>query len=145
VERDEAIECRFWVMPVTYQIDKANKIIRTRCTGLVTIEEVIEHFRALERDPDCPDHLDVLLDCHDETSVPKTVNLEAVTREISRIRGRVQFGSCAIVASTDALFGMLRMFEVFTDQLFRKSYVFRTVGEAEAWLASQHPTTSAAG
>jgi hypothetical protein len=132
-------------MPVTYQIDKANKIIRTRCTGLVTIEEVIEHFRALERDPDCPDHLDVLLDCHDETSVPKTVNLEAVTREISRIRGRVQFGSCAIVASTDALFGMLRMFEVFTDQLFRKSYVFRTVGEAEAWLASQHPTTSAAG
>jgi hypothetical protein len=132
-------------MPVTYQIDKANKIIRTRCTGPVTIEEVIEHFRVLERDPDCPDQLDVLLDLSYETSVPKQENLKAVTQEIRRIRGRVQFGACAIVACTDALYGMIRMFEVFTDQLFRKSYVFRTVGEAEAWLASQHPTTSAAG
>jgi hypothetical protein len=132
-------------MPVTYQIDKANKIIRTRCTGPVTIEEVIEHFRVLERDPDRPDQLDVLLDLSYETSVPKQENLKAVTQDIRRIRGRVQFGACAIVACTDALYGMIRMFEVFTDQLFRKSYVFRTVGEAEAWLASQHPTTSAAG
>jgi acetyl esterase/lipase len=31
---------------------------------------------------------------------------------------------------------MLRMFEVFTDQYFRESYVFRTKRDAEAWLAS---------
>ena len=40
---------------------------------------------------------------------------------------------------------MLRMFEVFAEQYFRKLRVFRTASEAEAWLASQHPTTSAAG
>ena len=48
-------------MPVTYKIDKADGIIRTKCTGPVTIGEVIEHFHALERDPDCPSRLDVLL------------------------------------------------------------------------------------
>ena len=132
-------------MPVTYQINKADKIVRTRCTGPVTIEEVIEHFRVLAQDSNCPDHLDVLLDLSGETSVPTTQNLEEITREISRIRGRVQFGACAIAAPTDELFGMLRMFEVFTDQLFLKSYVFRTVSEAEAWLVSQHPTTSPVG
>ena len=132
-------------MSVTYQIAKANRVIRTRCTGPVTIEEVIHHFGALERDPDCPARLDVLLDLSAATSIPKTENLRSITLEISRIRGRVQFGSCAIVACTDGLFGMLRMFEVFAEQYFRESCVFRTVGEAEAWLASQHPTTSAAG
>jgi hypothetical protein len=132
-------------MPVKYQIDKANKIIRTRCSGPVTIEEVVDHFRVLERDPDCPDRLDVLLDLSEATSVPKKENLQEVTVEIGRIRGRVQFGTCAIVACTDALFGMLRMFEVFAEQYFRESCVFRTASEAEAWLASRHPTTSAAG
>jgi hypothetical protein len=132
-------------MPVKYQIDKANRIIRTRCTGLVTIEEVIAHFRVLERDPDCPDRVDVLLDLSEETSIPEKANLEEVTEEIRRIRGRVQFGTCAIIACSDALFGMLRMFEVFAEQYFRESCVFRTADEAEVWLASQRPTTSAAG
>lgn len=132
-------------MPVQYQIDKANRIIRTRCTGMVTIEEVLDHFRVLERDPECPDRVDVLLDLREETSIPERANLQKITDEIRRIRGRVQFGTCAIVACTDALFGMLRMFEVFAEQCFRKSCVFRTADEAEIWLASQHPTTSAAG
>jgi hypothetical protein len=132
-------------MPVKYKIDKANRIIRTRCTGPVTIEEVVDHFRILERDPDCPDSMDVLLDLSEETSIPEKANLQRVAEEIRRIRGRVQFGSCAIVAGTDALFGMLRMLEVFTEQYFRESFVFRTVDEAEVWLASRHPTTSAAG
>lgn len=108
----ESIQC----MPVKYQIDKANRIIRTKCIGPVTIEEVVEHFRALERDPDCPNHVDVLLDLSEETSVPKKENLQEVASEIRRIRGRVRFGTCAIVATTDALFGMLRMFEVFTEK-----------------------------
>jgi|KBSSwiStaDraftv2_1062776.scaffolds.fasta_scaffold2015788_2 hypothetical protein len=132
-------------MPVTYQIDKANRIIRTRCTGAVTLEEVIDHFHVLERDADCPDRLDVLLDVSEGTSIPATENLRVVTREISRIRGRVQFGACAIVACTDALFGMLRMFEVFTEEYFRESCVFRTVSEAETRLVSQRPAPSVVG
>jgi len=132
-------------MAVTYEIDKANRIIRTSCRGAVTLEEVIDHFRELERDPDCPDRLDVLLDLSEQTSVPTRYNLEDVTSEIRRIRPKIQFGACAIVANTDVLFGMLRMFEVFTERYFRASRVFRTRDEAEAWLASQHPTTLAAG
>ena len=126
-------------------LPKVNGIIRTRCIGPVTIEEVVGHFRALERDPDCPDRLDVLLDLSKQTSIPEKANLQRITEEIRRIRGRVHFGTCAIVACTDALFGMLRMFEVFAEEYFRESRIFRTASEAEAWLASQHTTTSAAG
>jgi len=128
-------------MPVTYQIDKAKGIIRTRCIGPVTIKDVIDHFRVLERDPNCPDHVDVLLDLSEQTSIPTNENLRDVTREIGRIRNNVQFGACAIVACSDALFGMLRMLEVFTEEYFRQSHVFRTTSEAEAWLVL-HSTSS---
>src|SRR5262249_25238530 len=129
-------------MPVTYRIDKANRIIHTRCVGQVTIEEVIEHFRELERDPDGAGLLDVLLDLTEQTSIPKKEYLHEITREIERIRAKVRFGICAIAASTDALFGMLRMFEVFAEKQFQALRVFRTVREAAAWLAAHHPTSS---
>jgi hypothetical protein len=132
-------------MPVRYDIDKASRLIRTKCSGPVTIEEVLEHFRVLEQDPECPDRVDVLLDLSEQTSIPKRQNLEDITGAIIGIQSRVQFGTCAIVAHTDALFGMLRMFQVFTEQYFTRSYVFRTKNDAEAWLAAQRPTISAAG
>lgn len=124
-------------MPVTYTIDKGNRIIHTKCSGPVTIEEVIDHFHGLEQDPDCPELVDVLLDLSEETSIPTKQNLQEVASEISRVRGRVQFGNCAIVACTDALFGMLRMFEVFTEKYFQRTFVFRTTLDAENWLRSR--------
>ncbi len=56
---------------------------------------------------------------------------------IADVRGRVKFGACAIVAPRDAMFGMMRMFEVFAQKSFRATAVFRTLAEAEAWLATQ--------
>jgi hypothetical protein len=131
-------------MPVTYKIDKANGIICTGCTGLITTEGVIEHFRLLEQDPDCPDVVKVLLDLTEETSVPTSDNLMEATQE-STIRDKVQFGICAIVAGTDVPSGLLRIFEVFADEYFRESHSFRTRSQAEEWLASQHPAILAAG
>ena len=124
-------------MPVTYRIDGANRLIHTTCTGPITVAEVVDHFRVLEQDPCCPDRLDVLLDVQDGTTVPESQELHHVTRAIARIRGKVQFGTCAIVAPTDVLFGKMRMFEVFAEDYFQETRVFRTAGEAEVWLASQ--------
>lgn len=124
-------------MPVTYQIDAATAIIRTKCSGDVTLDEVIGHFHELERDPHRGDRLDVMLDLSEQTSIPQSGDLRVVTREIGNIRASVQFGACAIVACTDVLFGMIRMFQVFTEDLFREVCVFRSVPEAEEWLAGR--------
>src|SRR5262245_1437112 len=132
-------------MPVTYRIDKDKGLIHTQCVGAVTLEEVIGHFRALEQDPLCPPRLDVLLDLSKQTTIPMNENLQEVAIEIERVRPRVQFGICAIIAGTDALFGMIRMFEVFAERYFRESCVFRVQSEAKAWLVSRRTTTSAAG
>jgi hypothetical protein len=124
-------------MPVTYQIDGANRLVHTTCSGPITVADVIDHFRVLEQDPACPNCVDVLLEVQASTTAPKTAELRSVAREIARVSGRVQFGVCAIVASTDVLFGMMRMFEVFAEENFHKTQAFREIGEAEEWLDSQ--------
>ena len=124
-------------MPVTYGIDCDSGLIRTRCVGVVTFAEVIDHFRALERDPACRDHLDVVLDLGDLSSIPTPDQLRAVSVEIAQIQPKIRFGACAIVAKTDVLFGMSRMFEALAEERFRAIRVFRTVDEAEAWLGSK--------
>ncbi|SRR6266540_2308203 len=124
-------------MPVSYEIAKARGIIRTTCAGRVTFGEVVDHFQALEQDPDCPKRLDVLLDLRETTTLPTSDQLRAVSEEIGRIRSKVQFDACAILAATDALFGSAMVFEVFAARRFRATKVFREPDEAEAWLESR--------
>jgi hypothetical protein len=61
-------------VPVTYEIDKARGIIRTRCAGFVTMFDVLGHFRELSEDPECPKQLDVVLDLREITSLPTSDN-----------------------------------------------------------------------
>lgn len=119
---------------VTYRIDQVKRRIHTRCLGAVTLDEVLQHFADLVRDPDCPARLDVLLDLSEMTSLPTRSKLTGVTTEIARVRPRVQFDGCAIIATQDALFGMARMFEVFAENHFGATRVFRTVDEGTRWL-----------
>jgi hypothetical protein len=123
-------------MPVKYTIDTKERVIRTQCTGMVTLAEVIDHFRELERDPECAERLDVLLDLSQVDSLPNSNQIRAISLELKTLQN-VRFDACAIVAVRDALFGMLRMFEVMVQGYFRAICVFRATTEAEAWLASQ--------
>ena len=77
-------------MPVTYRIDKERGIIHTRCEGNTTFVEVIDHFRTLEQDPDCPSRLDALVNLTDMTTVPTSPQLRVVSEEIGRVRPRVR-------------------------------------------------------
>jgi hypothetical protein len=121
-------------MSVTYRIDRTKRIIFTKCDGNVIPYEVSEHFQELERDPECPDRLNVLLDLSEMTSIPASEQLRVVSDQIGRIRGKVRFEYCAVVAVTDVLYGMSRMFQVFAEKWFREILVFSSRDEAEAWL-----------
>jgi hypothetical protein len=130
-------------MPVRYQIDQTKGIIRTKCSGDVTLEDVLDHFRTLQSDPECPSRLDVLLDFSEWTSEANGAQLRTVSHAIAGVRDRIEFDACAIVAPTDLLFGVGRMFEVFAEEWFRAIHVFRSAGDAEAWLNSQQSSRSA--
>jgi hypothetical protein len=121
-------------MPITYKIDQGKRLIHTRCIGDVNAKEVSEHFRELERDPNRPDRLNVLLDLTEMTSLPETQELRGVNQDLREVRGSLQFGACAIVTCNEALFGMMRMFQVLAEEYFVATRVFEEIGEAQAWL-----------
>jgi len=122
---------------VTYEIDLKERLIRTQCTGHVTLAEVVAHFQELAADPACPSFLDVLLDLRTIDSLPNSGQLEAVTRAVRKVQSKVRFGVCAIVVERDVVFGVFRMFEVMAQDHFTAIRVFRALGDAEAWLAAQ--------
>ncbi len=124
-------------MPITYRIDRSRQLILTRCVGAVVLDEVRRHFVALGQDPECPERLDVLLDLSEMTTVPVSEQLRTVTNDIAHLRPDIQFGTCAIVAATPALFGMARMFEVLAAPYFSAMAVFRTEAEGVIWLEAQ--------
>jgi len=128
-------------MPVTYSIDSTRQLIRTTCTRPLTFLQVLNHFRELKEDPACSGRLDVLLDVSDADLVPESHQIGAVGAAVNSIRDKVQFGFCAVVAGRDAMFGMMRVFEVRAGDHFDAVHVFRETAEAEIWLASQKTGT----
>jgi len=123
-------------MTVSYQVDREFSLIRTRCAGDVTFAEVKDHFRELERDASLPARLDVLIDLTEMQSIPESDQLKSLVSKVERLQGKLTWGSCAIVANRDVLFGMSRMFQVFVDAHFVNARVFRKLDEAERWLSS---------
>jgi len=124
-------------VPVSYDIDKDARLIRTRCYGDVTLSEVLSHFRVLKDDPERPDRLDVLLDLSEMTSSPTADQIRSASDGPKAMQGLLRFGNCAIMASRDVIFGMARMWAVFVEPLFTEVRVFRSSTEAVVWLASQ--------
>lgn len=124
-------------MPITYQIDVGQKMIRTKCAGQVSLPDVVEHFQTLSHDPQCPARLDVFLDVSEVETLPDARQILAVVTELKKVRSKVLFDACAILAGGDAIFGMMRMFEAQAEGLFRITRTFRSAPEADAWLASQ--------
>lgn len=120
-------------MPVSYAIDVPLARVRTRCVGHTTLEETLVHFAALSQDPACPPVADVLLDLVEVTSTPPPEKL----RELARAAGsvpRVSFRHVAIIASRDALVGMMEMLRVYAQKSFAETAIFATPEEGEAWL-----------
>jgi hypothetical protein len=131
-------------MPVTYRIDAETKTIRTTCSRPLMFAEVIDHFRQLKDDPACAGRLDVFLDVSDVDTLPQSSQLGAAGAAAGTVRQKAQFGACAIVAPHNAMFGMMRMFEVLAGDHFAAIRVFRETAEAEAWLASQQTSADPA-
>ena len=121
-------------MPITYQIDHARGVILTRCVGDTLYADVVAHFRELASDPDVPERLNVMLDLSEQTNAPERDQLRGVAAEVADLRKHIVWGALAIVAPTDLLFGMSRVFGIFAESYFAHTGVFRTRADAERWM-----------
>jgi hypothetical protein len=121
-------------MAISFSIDIRASLIHTVGSGDVTPAEVDEHFTQLSNVWPRGAKLDVLLDLSSCTSLPDISQLRAVVSRIQIFGGRKRFGVCAIVATSERLFGMLRVFELLAVRRFVAVRVFRAESAAMAWL-----------
>src|SRR5690349_15874095 len=124
-------------MPISYRIDLGAGLIRTVGSGEVTPAEVDAHFSELSEAWPRGARLDVLLDLTSCTSLPQISQLRTIVSQIADLGGRDRFGFCAIVASRELLYGLLRVFEFLADQKFSAIRIFRDEEAAITWLREQ--------
>jgi hypothetical protein len=121
-------------MPITYSIDRDANLITTIGSGNVTLDEVREHFDELVLVLPHAQRLDVLLDLTRCTSLPGLYELRAVVQHMDSFGERLRFGRCAIVATRELLYGLLRVFEIYAGSKFEHIRVFRSEMDAKEWL-----------
>ena len=122
-------------MPISSQIDQANDLATFTATDNFTFDEVMA---VIEKFYDTPTKNVVWdLKCVYELNF----SLEEV-RDIASYQQRLESstrinGKTAIVASEDLIFGLGRMFQSFSEmsKVPIAVMIFRTMEEAEAWLA----------
>jgi hypothetical protein len=68
------------------------------------------------------------------TTLPNVGQMRSAAERAAKASCKLRFGSIAIVAGTEEIFGMARVFETFTERLFARSAVFRSREAAERWL-----------
>jgi hypothetical protein len=118
-------------MPITHKIDVGRRIVLTRAFGIVTDSELFEYHTNLPSDPDFDPSFNLLSDF---TEVTKW---DVQSRTVHRIASIRLFGDSslrAIVASSDVIFGHVRMFLTLRDIDPKNLRVFRDLNEARKWL-----------
>lgn len=98
---------------------------------MVTDEDLLEHQRTLSRDPQFHPGLSQLIDSRGVTENAAT------TQGVRALIAGNPYGKGsrrAFVASSDAIFGMARMFELGRIGAEDEFRVFRSMDQARAWL-----------
>jgi len=121
-------------MPITYRIDPARRLVEATMSGATSAEEILAYEQRLFADPAYRPEYDTLTDMRERTTIPSAADLqEIVNRKAARMETLIGTHR-AIVASRDAPFGMMRMFEAMTGGDQSPFRVFRTMEEARNWL-----------
>jgi len=115
---------------MTSEIDVDRGLVFTRLVGPVSAAEVDEHNRNLAKDPQFNPRFRQLVDVteltrlHDAGEVRKSAEEHVFSPGVRR----------ALVASSEAAFGMSRMFAIQSESAGQKIGVFRDMETAKAWL-----------
>jgi hypothetical protein len=128
-------------VPVSYSIDMQHPLVYTVFSGEVTDADLLEHLRSLYADPRFDSAMPELVDLREVTGV--SVSPDMIP---SSARWPLHWPSAqrAVVAPTDLLFGLSRMYESYRGEAGDGQFkVFRAFPPALEWLGlSQAPPPS---
>jgi len=119
-------------MAVTYRRDLERRLLVVTLAGLVTESDLERLTEQVRNDPSLDPTWAALVDA-------STLNPAGLTSETLRSRAgipRPRPVPIAIVAPTDVVFGLARMFQMMSEGQGNRIEVFRYTGDALAWLTT---------
>jgi hypothetical protein len=118
------------VVPISYHFE--DDTLFTTIEGPTTYEDVKRYLDALTSDPRFREGMPGLIDCRRVKSLFSVADLRRTAADL-RARPEIR-GRAAVLASSNLVYGLLRMYEVFSDGDPVELRVFRQPDEALAWL-----------
>lgn len=124
-------------VPIAYRIDPERQLVLTRAWGVLTDRDILGHKENLVRDAAFDPQMRQLSDIRAIERLDVTVaGVRAMVAHDAANAQRRTGHRMAFVVATDEVYGMARMYDLMGDSQQNDVAVFRTLEEAEAWLAS---------
>lgn len=124
-------------MAFEYRIDPLRGIVFATGRGSLTAAEIESVLRRIRRDDQFRSDLPALID------LSGVANLDVSAAEVRDVARNDPFGPGsrrAIVAPTDAVYGVARMYQMLRDDVGEEIEIFRTTPEARHWLGLEDGT-----
>lgn len=122
-------------MPIEHEFDAERRILCVRMFGAVSDEDVLRYAEEITRNAvEDPVH-DELIDVREvDSPIASTETLRRVAAMFSGSERQPESVKIAFVATSDAAYGIARMYQAFRSNSAAAMKVFRDVDEARAWL-----------
>jgi hypothetical protein len=122
-------------MPVEYRIDQEHSLVRLEVSDPLDLEQIAETVRRLLTEPGLRAGLSLLSDHSKLEFIATTALVRSMPPLLIQLGQRLGPFRCAVVVPRDASYGMARIAEVVTEASPAEVRAFRSLEEAETWLA----------
>ena len=120
-------------MPFSFHPDERTGILHTRAFGTITDAEMVDLLDRLSHEPSFVTGWPTISDCSAVTAVLISSSLIESFAKSARTRHNL----AAIIAPNPVVFGLSRMYQIFSDPADKRIHVFSNAREAKAWLREQ--------
>jgi hypothetical protein len=125
------------MMPATYRIDAARRLVLTRVWGVFTAEDLRNHFTSLAADPAFNPTFSQLVDLRDVAKVE--LDAPAIRRHaLERLFDRRALRAL-VVSRSSHHYELARIYAAFAEYASQNVHVFRDMHDAEEWLGLATP------
>ena len=121
-------------MPIEVTVDKENDLVHRVVTGTNTTDEVLESLQAVLSHPDYRPGMRSLTDLREMKHLADANDIKRLARFLVGQANRLKPAKVAVVVSSQASYGMMRMLQVYCSELPIAIEIFDDLDEAERWL-----------
>lgn len=122
-------------MPIIYRIIPEQKISYIKAWGKISVDEIILEGARMFSEKEWENGFNILCDYREIIEViSKSEDIMEIVEHDKKNEPIFNKSKCAIVAKSDLIFGLSRMWEILSEDTKLTKMVFRDIKDAKRWL-----------